>query len=86
MPGTPIIPDSKVVLVPLEAHLRIVVLRDEVEEVREEEVGFVFCDAIDTFGEAFVYVDGFPAGYRWVWALVNFRVVTRTTTKRECSG
>lgn len=68
MPGAAIVPDGEVVLVPLEADLGVVVLRDEVEEVGEEEVGFVFCDAVDALGEAFVDVDGFPACdgcWRW---------------------
>lgn len=41
MPRTPVIPDGEIVLAPLEAHVRVVVERDQVEEVVEEEVGFV---------------------------------------------
>jgi hypothetical protein len=65
MPCAPIIPNSEVVHPPLEAHLDIVVLRDEVEKIGEEEIGLVFCDAVEAFGEAFVYVDGFPARDSW---------------------
>jgi hypothetical protein len=65
MPRTPIIPNRQIVFPPLESHLRVVVLRDKVEEIGKDDVGFVFCDAVDSFGEAFVYVDGFLARYRW---------------------
>jgi hypothetical protein len=61
MPRAPIIPDSQIIRPPLEPYLRIVVLRDEIEKIGEYEVGFVFCDAVDALGEAFVHVDRFPA-------------------------
>lgn len=56
MPRTPIIPDSEIVLTPLEPHLCVVVLRNEIEQVRQKQVRLVFCDAVDTLGEAFVDV------------------------------
>lgn len=63
MPHAPVVPDGEVVLSPLEADLGVVVLGNNVEEVAQQQVGFVLCDAVDAFCEAFVYVDGFPAGY-----------------------
>lgn len=61
VPHAPVVPDGQVVFAPLEADLGVVVLGDDVEEILQQEVGFVLCDAVDALGEAFVYVDGFPA-------------------------
>lgn len=63
MPHAPVVPDGEVVLAPLEADLGVVVLGDEVEEVGEEDVGLVLCDAVDALGEALVHVDGLPSRY-----------------------
>lgn len=63
VPHAPVVPDGEVVLAPLEADLRVVVLDDNVEEIAQQEVGFVLGDAVDAFCEAFVYVDGFPSRY-----------------------
>lgn len=69
VPHAPVVPDSQVVLAPLEADLGVVILRDHVEEVAEEDVRLVFGDAVDALGEALVDVDGFPARDSW-WELM----------------
>lgn len=61
VPGAPVVPDGEVVGAPPEADLGVVVLGDEAEEVREEEVGLVAGDAVEALGEALVDVDGLPA-------------------------
>lgn len=61
MPRTTVIPDSQIVLLPLEPYLSIMVLRHEVEKVREKEVRLVLCDTVDAFSEAFVNVYRVPA-------------------------
>lgn len=63
VPHAPVVPNGEVVLAPLEADLGVVVLGDDVEEVAQDQVGLVFCDAVDALGEALVYVDGFPSRY-----------------------
>jgi hypothetical protein len=61
MPHAPIVPDRKVVLSPLEAHLSIMVLGEQVENIAQKKIGLVLRHAIDALGEAFVDIYGFPA-------------------------
>lgn len=63
MPCTSVIPDSQVVLLPLETHLRVMILGHQIEQIRKKEVRFVFRNSIDAFCEAFVYVNRVPARY-----------------------
>lgn len=60
VPRASVVPDGQVILAPLEAHLGVVVLRDQVEEVREEEVGLIAGHAVDALGETTVDIDGLP--------------------------
>lgn len=62
MPHTPIIPDRQVVFPPLEPHLCVVILRHDVEQVPEQQVGLIFRDAVDPLGESLVHVYGLPSG------------------------
>lgn len=66
-----VIPDGAVILVPLEAHLRIVILRHEVEQVVQEDVGLILVDPIDPLRESLVDIDALPAAY---WIRTNDRV------------
>lgn len=52
MEGRPVIPDGQVVLAPLVAHLKIVVLRDVTEEVFEDVIGLFLAQLDNTLGEA----------------------------------
>ncbi len=63
MPHAAVIPDSHVVLAPLEPHLSVMVLGHQVEEVVEKHVGLILGDAVDALGEAFVDVDRLPPRY-----------------------
>lgn len=65
MESRSIVPDGEVVLIPLEADLRVMVLSDKIEEVGEEDVALVLGDAVDALGEAAVDKDGFPSRH-WV--------------------
>ena len=66
MPSAPIIPDGQIIFLPFKSHLRIVILRHKVDEVIQKEVGFIFRNAVNSFGEAFVDKHRFPAGDRCV--------------------
>ena len=61
MPSAAVVPDGEVVFAPLEPHLGIVVLGDEVEEIGQQNIRLVLGDAIDALGEALVDVEGFPS-------------------------
>ena len=65
MPRAPIIPNSEVIGTPLETHLCVMVLGNEVEEVGKQQIRFIFYDTIEALSEAFIYIDRFPASYRW---------------------
>jgi hypothetical protein len=60
MPGAPVIPNSQIVRPPFKSHLRVVVLRYQTEQIRQDEIGLVFTDAIDALREAFVHIHRFP--------------------------
>jgi len=66
MPRAPVVPNRKIVSSPLEAHLRIVILSEQVKEIAEENVLLVFGDAVDALGKASVDVDRLPAGYSYL--------------------
>jgi hypothetical protein len=61
MPVAPVVPNGKVILSPLEADLSIMILRYEIDQIREKEVRLVSCHSIDALREAFVHEDGFPS-------------------------
>jgi hypothetical protein len=63
MPHTSVVPDSEIIGSPLEADLRIVVLGDNIEEIAQQQIGFVFCYAVDALGEAFVHIHALPSSY-----------------------
>lgn len=60
MPHAAVIPDSHVVLAPLEPHLGVVILGHKVEKVAEEHVGLVLGHTVDALGETLVDVDRPP--------------------------
>jgi hypothetical protein len=64
MPIAPIIPDCKIILPPLEAHLRIVILCYEIEQIWQKHVRLIPRDTVDTLREAFIYEDGLPSSNR----------------------
>jgi hypothetical protein len=64
MPIAPIIPDCKIILPPLEAHLRIVVLCYEIEQIWQKHVRLIPRDTVDTLCEAFIYEDRLPSSNR----------------------
>jgi hypothetical protein len=55
MPVAPVVPKRNIVFPPLEAYLRVVILRYEINEVWEQEVRLISHLAIDASCEAFVY-------------------------------
>lgn len=59
----PVIPDGTVILAPAIPHLRVVVLRHQVEEIVEKHIALVFRDAVDALGEAPVDKHRLPPGY-----------------------
>lgn len=59
----PVIPDGTVILAPAVPHLRVVVLRHQVEEVVEQHVALVLGDAVDALGEAPVDKHRLPTCY-----------------------
>jgi len=63
MPRAPIIPDRKVIFTPLEPHLGVMILRNEIEEVRKQKIRLISSDAIDAFREPLVDVEGFSSRY-----------------------
>lgn len=65
MPCASIIPDGKVILPPLEAYLSVVILRYEVEEIWQQDIGLVLGDAIDALGEPPVNVHGVPSRHSY---------------------
>ena len=52
MVSATIIPNSNIVLVPLEAHLQVMVLRDVTEQIFEKVVRFIFRQFHNAFSES----------------------------------
>jgi hypothetical protein len=61
MPITPVVPNRKIVLPPLEPHLGVMVLRHKVEQVWQQQIRLVSSNTIDPLGEAPVHEHGFPS-------------------------
>lgn len=62
MPCTPVVPDGKVILSPLEPHLRVVILRHQIEEIRQYHIRLVFRHSVDSLREPFVHIYALPSG------------------------
>lgn len=45
----------------MEADLGVVILRHEVEQVRQQDVGLIASHAVEALGEAAVDIQGLPA-------------------------
>ena len=74
MPIASVVPDCKVILIPFESDLGIVVLCHKVEKVAEEKIGLVFCNAIDTLGEALVDIYRLPSSDSFACPVSKFRI------------
>ncbi len=61
MPRAPIIPNRHVILIPPKPHLRIMILRHEIEQVRQQDVTLIPRDAIDAAREAAIDIERLPA-------------------------
>lgn len=59
-----VVPNCEIVWSPLKAHLRIVILGYKIEQVVQNQVRLIFCDAVDALGETFVDVDRLPSSHR----------------------
>ena len=86
MPSAAVVPDGEVVLAPLEAHLGIVVLGDEVEEIGKQNIGLVLGDAVDAIGEALVDVEGFPSSDGWEVLAVSSGSVFKGLRRQDTYG
>jgi hypothetical protein len=62
--NTPVVPNSHIILIPLEAHLNIMVMRQQIEEVVQNELTFVLGHAIDMIHMMAHSKDGFPPSNR----------------------
>lgn len=60
MVGTSVVPDSDVVLLPLESRLQIVVLGDVSEQIVENAVALLWVKLYDSGGERFVDEEALP--------------------------
>lgn len=47
-----VVPDSKIILVPFEADLQVVILSNVTEQVLKNVIGFILCQFNDTFSES----------------------------------
>ena len=47
MEHTSIVPNGEVILSPSEAYLKIMIFRNELQEVCLDDIAFTFCDSID---------------------------------------
>ena len=61
MHRTPVIPNRHVILFPFEPHLRVMILRQQIEQILEQQIRLVLRHAVDPRREAAVDEHTFPA-------------------------
>jgi len=61
MPRAPVIPNRHIIFIPFESNLRIMILRHQVKQVRQQEIAFIPCDAVNPPRKAAVDVERFPS-------------------------